>query len=659
MFPAPLPSSTDTITVPDTAVPRLVVSEDGRVVFASEGFEQLVRASAFALVGSKLQDLIIFCEPDLALRDHPFSNAPARSWCTTIDEGVHKIRLRDRGEHSFHFQFNWLQVGSGERFLLACENESGIETAAPNQQDTLALFQRAQITAKANTKPVMLKRAFGMATARAPVKNEQIFLDLSDDVMLCLASDGRIEQGNRAFEQVLGYTARQMEVLNFIDLMMVDDRARVRGVFLSLLHDETRQAPVSFEAGTQSAGQKTHIMDWRLIHSNDHIYALGRDLTAVREHEAQVKHQQNKLSEAETIAHMGYWRWQVGEQTLTWSDELYRIFGVTPANFNPTIDNVNAMLYRRDVSRMVQAFQRAMIEQNNYGMDFRITRPSGDVRYIHCDGRCECDENGEVIALYGIMQDMTENALAERELREAKESAERAYDSKSKFLANMSHELRTPLNAIIGFSEMMQRQLLGPIGTEKYLDYIDGIRQSGEHLLDLISDILDMSKIEAGKYTLDLEEINIAKLARLAISMVEGRAQEACVDLGCNEFHDDLPMTADRRAVLQMMLNLLSNAIKFTEPGGSVRLELTHQGGKVQLCVSDTGIGIPANMLQTITNPFEQAANHYTRSHEGSGLGLAITKELALMHGGHLAIESEVGKGTKVTITLPLSQGDA
>jgi len=306
------------------------------------------------------------------------------------------------------------------------------------------------------------------------------------------------------------------------------------------------------------------------------------------------------------------------------------------------------------MGRIMQAFQRALIEQNTYEMDFRVTRPDGETRYIRCEGRCEQDENGEVIALFGIMQDMTEHTRRERELREAKESAERAYAAKSQFLANMSHELRTPLNAIIGFSEMMQRQLLGPIGTERYLDYIDGIRQSGEHLLDLISDILDMSKIEAGKYHLDVEEMNITKTTRLAVNMVEARARDACVDLTLDEIRDDLVITADRRAVLQMTLNLLSNAVKFTEPGGSVRVSLkSDDNDHVILRVADTGIGIPANMLHVIARPFEQAANHYTRSHEGSGLGLAITKELAEMHGGHLHIESEVGKGTTVTITLP------
>ena len=251
------------------------------------------------------------------------------------------------------------------------------------------------------------------------------------------------------------------------------------------------------------------------------------------------------------------------------------------------------------------------------------------------------------------MQDITERTLHEKALREAKEAAESAYASKTRFLANMSHELRTPLNAIIGFSEMMQRQLLGPVGNARYLEYIGGIRQSGEHLLDLINDILDMSKIEIGKYELYTEELNVGKIIRLAVHMVEGRAHEALVKLVANDIPDDIQITADRRAYMQVLLNLLSNAIKFTEPGGTVEIRCFRQMGGVAITVADTGIGIPKDKIGVVTMPFEQVSSEFTRNHEGSGLGLAITKDLIELHGGMLDIESEVGVGTTVTVLMP------
>ncbi len=652
------PDRAPAVSTHDQMIPRLVVAEDGRVVFASPGFEHLVHASADALRGSKLQDLILFCDPDLALRDQPFSDrAPSsgtRAWVTNIDPGTHQIRLRDHGDTPFAFTFTWASVGDGARYLLICAADAGEDTFDFFQDDSLGGLPTPQGARVGPRVPSICGPAFKNACVRVRKDGGHVFLDLSDDVMLRLAQDGHIDHANRAFFAQLGFHERQLPILNFIELMGMDDRAHVRGIFMGLMHHEGGASPVHFETTTLDAEQKPRRIEWRLKQQGEWIFALGKDLTLLHDNIARMNRHKQQLAEVEAIAHMGDWRWQVGDTSLVWSNELYRIFGVMPGEFTPTIDHIRAMLHRADLPRVVQTFQRAMIEQNSYDMDFRITRPNGEVRYIRCEGRCECDDTGDVMALYGIMHDMTETARAEKELRDAKNAAERAYDSKSKFLANMSHELRTPLNAIIGFSEMMQRQLLGPIGTEKYLDYIDGIRQSGEHLLDLISDILDMSKIEAGKYTLDPEIVNLAKLTRLAISMVEGRARESCVDLGCNAFGDDIQITADRRAVLQIMLNILSNAIKFTEPGGSVRLELTSTSDeKIKFSVTDTGIGIPPHMLDVITKPFEQAANQYTRAHEGSGLGLAITKELTLMHGGHLDIQSTLGKGTTVTITLP------
>ena len=332
---------------------------------------------------------------------------------------------------------------------------------------------------------------------------------------------------------------------------------------------------------------------------------------------------------------------------------LKRIFDRDQDEFSPTIDNLKSFMHRRDIGRVIQAFQRAIIEKRNYDIDFRINKDDGSIRYLNCEGRCEFDDNEEVIALFGIMQDVTERLQHERDLQEAKDAAENAYAAKSRFLANMSHELRTPLNAIIGFSEMMQRQLLGPIGTEKYLDYITGIRESGEHLLDLITDILDMSRIEAGKYELHLEDVNVSKLSRLAVHMMEGRAVDGGIKLSVSIDKEDETLVADRRALMQIMLNLLSNAVKFTDQGGHVSLDVTTNETEVQFTVTDDGIGIPITKIKSITRPFEQVEGSYSRQHEGSGLGLAITKDLVELHSGKLDITSQLGHGTSVKITIP------
>lgn len=236
----------------------------------------------------------------------------------------------------------------------------------------------------------------------------------------------------------------------------------------------------------------------------------------------------------------------------------------------------------------------------------------------------------------------------------AKSRAEAASRSKSEFLANMSHELRTPLNAIIGFSEIMRKQMFGPLGAAKYEDYANDIHASGEHLLAVINDILDMSKIEAGKHTLDTSDIDLAHVIEETIRIVSGRASEADVTL-LTEPVEVPAVHADKRAVKQILLNLVTNGIKFTPTGGTVCVEAEHTDAEdfVTLSVIDTGIGIDASDLETLGRPFEQVESNYLKTHEGTGLGLALSRSLVELHGGTLTIESAPGEGTCVSFTLP------
>jgi signal transduction histidine kinase len=236
----------------------------------------------------------------------------------------------------------------------------------------------------------------------------------------------------------------------------------------------------------------------------------------------------------------------------------------------------------------------------------------------------------------------------------AKQRAEAANMSKSQFLANMSHELRTPLNAIIGFSDMMKGQLLGPIGSVRYIEYARDIHSSGTHLLSLINDVLDMSKIEAGRYTIHPEPLDAAEMLRTCERLVRVRASEAGVALGIAAAQE-LPLSADARALKQILLNLLTNAIKFTPSGGSVSLSAGRENDGIVFRVADTGCGIPAEDLPRIGRRFEQVDNALTRKGEGTGLGLALCRALVDLHGGTLTLESTVGVGTTVTVWLPLT----
>jgi two-component system cell cycle sensor histidine kinase PleC len=245
-----------------------------------------------------------------------------------------------------------------------------------------------------------------------------------------------------------------------------------------------------------------------------------------------------------------------------------------------------------------------------------------------------------------------ELSVANANYQAEKERAQAANKAKSEFLANMSHELRTPLNAILGFSEILVNQMFGPLGSVKYDEYARDIHDSGKHLLNLISDILDMSKIEAGHMKIQREAVDLAPLVEesLRLTLIAAREKNIAVE---QRLASDLAMVGDRRAMKQVMLNLLSNAVKFTGNGGRIVVRARKSESGVLLTIADTGIGIPKPALSKIGQPFEQVQSQYAKSQGGSGLGLAISRSLVALHGGTMRIRSCLGRGTVVSLYIP------
>ena len=235
------------------------------------------------------------------------------------------------------------------------------------------------------------------------------------------------------------------------------------------------------------------------------------------------------------------------------------------------------------------------------------------------------------------------------------ERAEAANRAKSEFLANMSHELRTPLNAIIGFSELMEQALFGPLGSSRYEEYATDINGSGKYLLGVINDILDMSKIEAGQFSMDREEIDLCPLIRETVRVVSLQAAEKSITVE-TRIADAMTFFADRRAIKQIVINLLSNAVKFTGHGGHISVRARNTSGALVLTIEDNGCGIPKEALSKLGRPFEQVQNQFSKSHAGSGLGLAISRSLAELQGGALKIRSTEGVGTIVSVRIPVKK---
>jgi len=247
-------------------------------------------------------------------------------------------------------------------------------------------------------------------------------------------------------------------------------------------------------------------------------------------------------------------------------------------------------------------------------------------------------------------------ALKEREqaLERARVEAEEANRAKSEFLALMSHELRTPLNAILGFSELVRDEVFGPHSDARYREYADDINRSGGHLLAVINDILDLSKIEAGRYELGLEEVRLLPVVEDLKRLLGERVRRGDLTLEIALEDPDTLLLADPRALKQMLLNLLSNAIKFTPAGGNVRLTSRRHDGMLEVAVTDTGIGIAPEDLERVMEPFRQAGNALTREYEGTGLGLPLVRSLINLHGGSIALESTPGVGTTARLRFPL-----
>jgi PAS domain S-box-containing protein len=286
---------------------------------------------------------------------------------------------------------------------------------------------------------------------------------------------------------------------------------------------------------------------------------------------------------------------------------------------------------------------------------YRMLHKDGHYLWLESVVRAIYDETtGKVRNIVAVSRDITARKTHELEIEAAQARAEAANKAKSNFLANMSHELRTPLNAIIGFSELMREEMFGPLGNSRYNEYTGLIYSSGRHLLDLITDMLDMAKIEAGKMVLVPERLELTDALDDCLRILRSQAAAGEITLS-TEIKGAPMMHVDRRAIKQVLLNLLSNAVKFTPPGGKVVVSGWRARGRAYVAVRDTGIGISAEDMARLGNPFEQAKTDPLHAKGGTGLGLALVKALVEQHGGKLVMESCLGAGTTVVVDFPLA----
>ena len=395
------------------------------------------------------------------------------------------------------------------------------------------------------------------------------------------------------------------------------------------------------------------------------VIGMALDVTEMRGAQTRLQAAEARLFDALSSMNDSFVIWDQMDRLVLWNNKFADFFGFKPGNLHQGLDYATVEYHANN------AVENVHVLEDGTGSEIQL-KDGRWIRYLETHtvdgGRVSVGTDVTGIRTREHLLQVNQNALQKTinvlrksqvrivELAENYEQekirAEEANHSKSEFLANMSHELRTPLNAINGFSDIMKKEMFGPLGDPRYKEYVNDILFSGQHLLSLINDILDMSKIEAGKMTLNTESLQMAEMIAQVVRIVRGRADDGRLKLIYDEQH--VPeIEADPRAVKQILLNLATNAIKFTPEGGVVTISVEAKSAGLIMRVSDTGIGISEEDIQRLAQPFEQIDSQHSRKHEGTGLGLALSKSLVELHGGNFKIQSTIGQGTTVIFTLP------
>jgi PAS domain S-box-containing protein len=354
---------------------------------------------------------------------------------------------------------------------------------------------------------------------------------------------------------------------------------------------------------------------------------------------------------------LGIWDWDIPTNQVTWSENITEIFGLGQEPFAGTYEAYLNLVHPEDRANLVGSIQNCVNTGAEYAIEHRIVWPNGTIHWLACRGDAFRDGDGTPLRMLGTVVDITARREAEAELKRAKEAAEMASHAKSQFLATMSHEIRTPMNAIIGMADLLRETSL----TREQLEYVGIFRRAGMTLVNLISDLLDFSKMEAGRLALEETEFDLRDAIDKTTEMMALQAQEKGLELGCSVASDVVPtLIGDPHRLRQIFLNLLSNAIKFTDQG---RVDLrvmndpdAKEPGVLRFIVSDTGIGIPPEKHELIFEEFAQADASVTRKYGGTGLGLSICKQLVELMGGRIWVDSQPGRGSSFCFTAHLAR---
>ncbi|MCX6080463.1 MAG: PAS domain S-box protein [Chloroflexi bacterium] len=399
------------------------------------------------------------------------------------------------------------------------------------------------------------------------------------------------------------------------------------------------------------------------------------DITERKRAEQALLQSEAGLQEAQRIAQIGSWEWDMLSNTVKWSKEMYRVFDLDPELYDGKPESLLKQIHPEDVEIFSHSMTRNLASGDTSALEYRVIHRDGSIHYLYADGQVSFDETGRPFKSIGTVQDVSERKRVEAELlkvqveleqrvidrtselKRANQALEQAARAKDEFLASMSHELRTPLTGILGLSEALQMVTYGALN-DKQRNAIKNIESSGRHLLALINDILDLSKIQAGRFEMQFETCSLGDICQASLQLTRGMANQKHQMVTFSMQPASIILKADARRLKQMLVNLLSNAIKFTPDGGNLGVEVSGSvlEQELRVLVWDDGIGIQLEDQARLFQPFVQLDSSLSRQYAGTGLGLSLVQRLAELHGGCVEIESSVGHGSRFTIVLPWVQ---
>jgi len=501
--------------------------------------------------------------------------------------------------------------------------------------------------------------------ARRPSSQLGIFseaLDATRDMVFLIDPESmRFLHVNKEALSSLGYSLAQMQAMTPPDICVGRSLEEIRAIFRAARLDPEGDGSLQstyLAYGGRQINVEVRIGFLERMGARGLFVVVGRDVTDEHAAYERLRRSEDLLQRTQSISGVGGWELDVRDNAMYWSHQA-RIIHEVDDDFAVTLDS--AFEFPVEAHRPVirDAIDACFQECTPFDLEIQVVTASQITRWIRVVGEPTIVD-GRVIRISGTVEDISEKRLAQKNLEQALEHANSASRSKSEFLANMSHEIRTPLTAIIGFTELLMDSGLDD---QTRLSHLGTIRRNGEHLAAVINDILDVSKIEAGKITVESLPMNVTEVVRDSVQLLETKARDKQIELTCSIAEDVPPyIVSDRVRVRQILINLLTNAIKFTEIG-SVKVVVEHDEPRSQLVIriEDTGIGLAPHALETLFSAFTQADTSITRKYGGTGLGLRISKVLAKLLGGDIEVESIVDQGSVFTVRIlatPAEQKD-